>query len=115
MSIFNLGSFVHSNLPVTSGLANTAPRHDDPHDPETGRPVSLHSPGQRRSYLARNPGIDPQSLPEVRDPNAGVAWDNASTVVGEPADLRLRAERRARSAALLADPSLTQREATKPA
>jgi hypothetical protein len=115
MSLFNLGSHVHSNLPVTSGRADTS-YHGELHDPETGRLVKFHSPGQRKSFLTRNPNIDPASLPPVHDYNRVPAWDNASTVAGEPADLRLRAERRARNAALLADPSsLTRREATKPA
>ena len=97
-------------------FADTTPRHDDPHDPETGRAISLHSPGQRRSYLARNPGVDAASLPAVQDPNRVLPWDNASTVSGQPADLRLRAERRARNAALLADPLVSVRKAepTKP-
>src|SRR4029077_5303012 len=70
--------------------------------------------GQRKSFLARNPNVDPKSLPEVQDPTRPPIWDDANSVAGEPADLRLRAERRARNAALLADPCLTQREATKP-
>ena len=113
MSLFNLGSFVHSDLPVTSGRADTS-YHGEIHDPETGRLVKFHSPGQRKSYLARHPHIDPALLPPVQDPNRALSWDNASTVSGEPADLRLRAERRARSAALLADHAPTRHAPTKP-
>src|SRR6476619_3814973 len=111
MSFFNLGSFVHSDLPVTSGRADTS-YLGEIHDPETGRLVKFHTVAQRKSFLARNPNVDPKSLPEVQDPNRAPTRDDANSVAGEPADLRLRAERRARNAALLADPCLTQREAT---
>jgi hypothetical protein len=102
-SFWNWGPHHHSGLSITTGFADTRYAHNDPHDSETGRPVSLHSPGQRRSYLARHPEIDPKSLPEVRDPNLRLAWDSCSTINGQPADLRRKYERIARESVLLKD------------
>ena len=97
-------------------FADTTPRHDDPHDPSTGRVVSLHSPGQRRSYLARNPNIDPKSLPPVQDPNRAPTWDDCSTINGAPASLAKKYARLERESALLKDPvaSVQRREPTRP-
>ncbi len=110
MSIFNLGSFVHSDLPVTSGKCEWG---SEPRDPESGRLLKHLTKVQLDGIYTRFPHLREHNIGPY-DPNRALPWDNCSSVGTEPADLRLRAERRARNAALLADPSLTQREATKP-
>ena len=80
MSLFNFGPGHYTGLPITSGLADTS-AYGGTHDPETGRDVRYHSPGQRRSYLARHPEMAGE-LPPVEDPNRIPAWDDASTIDG---------------------------------
>lgn len=100
--------------PFTSGKCEWDRRW--PHNPETGRSTEFDSPGQRRSYLTRNPGVDPASLPPVRDPNRALPWDDCSTIDGAPASLQRKYERIARETALLKDPvaPVQRREPTKP-
>jgi hypothetical protein len=112
-SFWNWGPHHHSRLPITTGFADLSRDVDDVHDAELGRSTKFHTPLQREYYLKRHPQMVGK-LPPVADPNRIPAWDNASTVAGEPADLRLRAERRARSAALLADHMPLQHTPTKP-
>ena len=118
MSFFNTPGPRHhyGDEIIGSGLADTRYAHSDPHDPETGRGCSFHSPGQRRSFLARNPQIDPASLPPVTDPNFRLPLDNCHTIDGMPADLRRKYHGLERNAALLKDPAATTRylEPTKP-
>ena len=114
MSLFNLGTFHHSGEPVTSGKCEWDRRW--PHNPETGRSTEFDSPGQRKSFLARNPKVDAASLPPVRDPNASLPWDDSSTIDGLPANLTMKYARLTAEAALLKDPvaPVQRREPTKP-
>src|ERR1700742_4694665 len=113
-SFWNLeGPRHHTGLPITQGFASVAPDVDDVHDAETGRSTKFHTPKQREYYLLRHPEMVGK-LPPVEDPNRLPEWDNCSRVYGEPADLRLRNERRARNAALLADPGSVKHTPTKP-
>ena len=89
-SFWNRGPHHHSGLPITTGFADLSRDVDDVHDAELGRSTKFHTPLQREYYLKRHPQMVGK-LPPVADPNRIPAWDNASTVAGEPADLRLRA------------------------
>ena len=113
-SFWNWGPHHHSGLPITTALADTS-AYGGTHDPETGRDVRYHSPGQRRSYLARHPEMAGK-LPPVADPNRIPAWDDCSTIDGAPASLQRKYERIAEQAALLKDPiaSVQRRLPTKP-
>jgi hypothetical protein len=113
-SFFNLGSFVHSGEPVTKDFADTSD-YSGVHDAETGLDVRFHTPGQRRSYLARHPDMVGK-LPPVADPNRIPVWDDASTINGAPASLQRKYERIGRESGLLKDPVANTRkiEPTKP-
>ena len=68
-SFFNIPGPRHTyQETITSGLADTAPRHDDLHDAETGPSTRYHIARQRRSYLTWHPNVGPASLPPVQDP-----------------------------------------------
>jgi hypothetical protein len=109
-SFFDNSNPLYDGSTITSGLAEYG---NEPRDPESGRLLKHLTKAQLDGVYARFPHLREHNI-EPYDPNRALPWDNCSPVGTEPADLRLRAERRARNAALLADPAPTRHASTKP-
>ena len=82
---------------------------------DLGAAIDLHTGSERKAYLKRNPQIDAQSLPPVRDVNARPTISDAvGSVNGQPVRTPERIRKEAARGALLAVPALVRSAPTKP-